>query len=135
MEAGLGSGSEGLERELMKIEYSSNNSGGGWWLSDENWKALEKAGWAVEWKKEKWLGALATSASKDFPTVAEAIREFESVTAQDASDEGCNCCGPPHSFSWDEGGHGYASGSDCLQYMFRHVPSSLREAAEQLNKP
>ncbi len=27
-----------------KIEYSSNNSGGDWWLKDEDWFALEKAG-------------------------------------------------------------------------------------------
>ena len=25
----------------MKIVYSSNNSGGSWWLSDEDWKNLE----------------------------------------------------------------------------------------------
>lgn len=34
------------------VEYSSNNSGGGWWLKDEDWKALEKAGWVIEWA---WL--------------------------------------------------------------------------------
>lgn len=33
----------------MKIEYLSNNSGGGWWLSDDDWCALESAGWYVEW--------------------------------------------------------------------------------------
>lgn len=33
----------------MKIEYSSNNSGGRWWLKDEDWKALEDAGWEVIW--------------------------------------------------------------------------------------
>lgn len=26
------------------IEYSSNNSGGNWWLSDQNWKDLEAEG-------------------------------------------------------------------------------------------
>lgn len=31
------------------VEYSSNNSGGSWWLSDQNWKDLEAAGWKVEW--------------------------------------------------------------------------------------
>lgn len=31
------------------VEYSSNNSGGDWWLSDEDWKALEAAGWKVAW--------------------------------------------------------------------------------------
>ena len=32
----------------MKIVYSSNNSGGSWWLSDEDWKKLEAAGWNVD---------------------------------------------------------------------------------------
>lgn len=33
----------------MKIEYSTNNSGGDWWLKDKDWKALEAAGWSVVW--------------------------------------------------------------------------------------
>lgn len=33
----------------MYIEYNSNNSGGYWWLEDEDWKALEAAGWVIEW--------------------------------------------------------------------------------------
>lgn len=33
----------------MYVEYSSNNSGGSWWLTDAAWKALEDAGWVVEW--------------------------------------------------------------------------------------
>lgn len=31
------------------VEYSANNSGGHWWLADEDWKALESAGWKVAW--------------------------------------------------------------------------------------
>lgn len=31
------------------VEYSSNNSGGEWWLNDQNWKDLEAAGWKVVW--------------------------------------------------------------------------------------
>lgn len=31
------------------IEYSSNNSGGSWWLDDADWHALEAAGWIVHW--------------------------------------------------------------------------------------
>jgi hypothetical protein len=37
----------------MKVEYSSNNSGGSWWLKDKDWYTLEKAGWKVEWYKEE----------------------------------------------------------------------------------
>ena len=33
----------------MYVEYESNNSGGSWWLKDEHWKALEAAGWKVQW--------------------------------------------------------------------------------------
>lgn len=36
----------------MIVEYSSNNSGGSWWLSDKHWLALEAAGWRVEWGGE-----------------------------------------------------------------------------------
>src|SRR3990167_9656972 len=97
---------------MIKVEYSSNNSGGSWWLSDEDWYKLEAAGWRVKWYKdepegimrragdERWLGALARGAEKEFETPADAFREFEAVTGQSASDEGCNCCGAPHSFSW-----------------------------------
>lgn len=35
---------------MSYVEYNSNNSGGSWWLEDKDWKALEKAGWVVEWK-------------------------------------------------------------------------------------
>ncbi len=31
------------------VKYSSNNSGGSWWLTDKHWKALERAGWKVKW--------------------------------------------------------------------------------------
>jgi hypothetical protein len=41
----------------MIIEYSSNNSGGPWWLKDEDWKALEAAGWHVMWGGEYFCGA------------------------------------------------------------------------------
>lgn len=35
--------------KTITIEYSSNNSGGDWWLEDKDWKNLEKNGWKVEW--------------------------------------------------------------------------------------
>lgn len=31
---------------MVTVEYSSNNSGGSFWLNDKDWKALEKAGWS-----------------------------------------------------------------------------------------
>src|SRR3954454_15168239 len=90
----------------MRITYSSNNSGGGWWLTDEDWHNLAAAGWDVHWEMLKWwLDALATKASKDFATPRDAVAEFERVTGQDADEEGCECCGPPHLFYYiDEAG-------------------------------
>lgn len=93
----------------MKIRYDSNNSGGGWSLTDEDWLALEAAGWSVHWVKDdkrafgrgssdRWLGALATSASVERPSIGEAVAEFERITGKAAGDEGCSCCGPPHYF-------------------------------------
>lgn len=34
---------------MRRITYSSNNSGGRWWLDDDDWINLEKAGWTVLW--------------------------------------------------------------------------------------
>lgn len=96
----------------MKVEYSSNNSGGSWWLSDSDWKALEDAGWTVDWfvikdnewitpdKNGRWLGALATHATREGLTLREAIAEWEFVTGQYSNELGCSCCGPPHSFTF-----------------------------------
>lgn len=104
----------------MKVEYSSNNSGGEWWLTDENWLALEKAGWVVDWFREqegkafptdadgRWLGALASVATKEGATsLEEAAREWEEITGASATDAGCACCGQPHNFTLydDEGGY------------------------------
>ena len=52
-------------------------------------------------KDGRWLGALATGASKEFATIQEAKDEFEKITGQDTEDEGCSCCGPPHNFYED----------------------------------
>lgn len=160
----------------VKVEYRTNNSGGSWWLSDDDWKALEDAGWEVEWggvyhcgtsasfrrpegapepcessddcpghsvcenaeqaRAHRWLGALATRAEIEVEDPVEAIRSFERVTGEDASAEGCNCCGPPHSFSWeDENGEWeYASGDSVLSLLYEDVPASMREATERLNR-
>lgn len=103
------------------LTYTSNNSGGGWWLSDDEWKALEAEGWNVKWIKDdpdyskyglqdgRWLGALAKEASKQFGEPMSGVEEWQRITGQDASDEGCNCCGTPHNFEWDgpDGTHQY----------------------------
>lgn len=90
------------------LKYSSNNSGGRWWLTDEDWYALERQGWKVHWEKakersegERFLGALASSAEKKFDNKLEGIKEWEKLTGEYAGSIGCNCCGEPHSFRWD----------------------------------
>lgn len=92
------------------VEYSSNNSGGSWWLDDADWYALEHQGWMVQWYEDekdgmfvsgdRFLGALATRASKEFETFEEGIQEWENLTGQNAASIGCNCCGEPHYFTW-----------------------------------
>ena len=98
------------------ITYDSNNSGGDWWLSDDDWKALEAAGWVVHWGGRKygedsltptektgkeWLGALAVSCAKDgFDSARQGIEEWTSITGQDPLDMGCPCCGNPHTFQF-----------------------------------
>lgn len=95
------------------VHYSANNSGGGWWLTDDDWYALEKAGWEVEWVKdqpffggqERFLGALAKGAKYFGGSVEMAIAEFNYVTSAWAADEGCSCCGQPHNFyAYDDEG-------------------------------
>lgn len=83
---------------MTDVVYASNNSGGTWWLTDEDWKALEEAGWKVHWEDERFLGTLAMSAAKENTTLREAIEEWESITNQSAYAVGCDCCGSPHSF-------------------------------------
>jgi len=118
------------------VKYNSNNSGGSFWLSTKDWEALADCGWNVHWidpnakfgnrpesayeeplkpcikvEDAEWLGAPATSAAKEFDDPRDAIPEFERVTGQNASDVGCNCCGPPHSFEYEDedGTNHYAS--------------------------
>ncbi len=49
----------------MYVEYSSNNSGGHWWLADKDWKALEKAGWVVAWASMEHVAAKGGDCQRD----------------------------------------------------------------------
>jgi hypothetical protein len=129
------------------LEYDSNNSGGTWWLTEEDWDKLEAAGWTVHWarhdpsafanvatrvyEKEDLLKkfektdvtylarAKACSAAKRFDTKEEGIKEWEELTGEHAGAEGCNCCGNPHNFTWydDSGEETHAS----IEIMSRMV--------------
>lgn len=113
----------------MFVKYTSNNSGGHWWLEDKDWKVLEESGWRVHWvtlhnvysnsgsfeiedgmpklktgnsfadEDGRWLRALARSAYGKFDSLEKAIASFEEITGQDASACGCMCCGQPHKFT------------------------------------
>ena len=90
----------------MIVEYSSNNSGGSFWLDEKDWKALERAGWVRDTDH-------IYRATREGLTLREAIEEFESVTGQYSNALGCNCCGPPHNFTFegDNGEYEYYSPS------------------------
>lgn len=84
---------------MQAIRYSSNNSGGSFWLSESDWNALRDAGWEVD-DAGRWgepTGAYRFGLSLD-----DAIDEFDRVTSQLSSDEGCSCCGQPHYFYEDD---------------------------------
>lgn len=88
---------------MTDVTYSTNNSGGYWWLSDDDWRALEAAGWEVAWTAKPFLGASATSATLRNTTMREAIESWEAATGQMSNALGCSCCGTPHNFSSDDG--------------------------------
>ena len=78
------------------IIYQSNNSGGYWWLTDQDWLALEAAGWKVKWYRDQrdmqryldsdgsCLGALACSATRSGLSLNASIAEFERITGKSA---------------------------------------------------
>ena len=133
----------------LLIEYYSSNSGGRDWLNEEQWKKLEKAGWRLfgfdnvayegnDYKLDKDGLPEKTGetdrykyAFKRFDTPKEALLEFEELTGEDTTAEGCNCCGPPHCFSWVGG---YVSGEECSEYLLGEDLSkvSKRELYQKL---
>ncbi len=78
----------------MIVEYNGNNSGGNDWLNSGDRQALRDAGWRV------LDTGLSTHALRQGDDLKEIIEEFERVASQDVRAIGCNCCGPPHSFSY-----------------------------------
>lgn len=81
----------------MKVTYDTNNSGGVWWLGKGEWEALRNAGWELS-TAEPYLGAYCHSATLECDSLEAAVESWEEATGMEASDQGCPCCGPPHSF-------------------------------------
>lgn len=187
-------------QKCLTVEYSSNNSGGSWWLKDEDWLNLEKAGWKVEWISEmthpepdpkckeckgtgivtdrgyddnrcfcasnpylsfgkitnnghRYHEGLAKQATLQCNSIKDALESFEKVIGQSVTDEGCNCCGPPHNFTWSGSGcldqtcecmkkkgahkdYNYGSGEDLSRYLLeiKDAPSNYREALEKIKE-
>lgn len=109
----------------MHVEYRSNNSGGDWWLTDDDWRALEAAGWEIRWfaanrdvyrtldAEGRFIGALADSAIRRQASLRDAVDEWERVTGKSSLDAGCPCCGQPHWFTeYDDNGDYVTSGPD-----------------------
>ena len=92
----------------MKVTYQYTPSGIGPHFGMNQWRKLEAAGWLLE-----WYGTDVYSASKEFESPGDAMREVQDIVEQFVCDDGCPCCGPPHSFSWPGG---RASGEECEQY-------------------
>ena len=108
----------------MYVEYSSNNSGGNWWLTDDHWFKLEKAGWKVDWIRDnkfycgevRWLGCLANSATRYDLNMQDAVEEWEWITGMSSTEPGCSCCGQPHYFTeYDDDGN-YVSSGPSISY-------------------
>lgn len=126
------------------LKYDPNNSGGRWWLTEEDYVALEEYGWTVHWAHEngkapfggvsaniydydellipiqrnkdlRYLGSVAGTCAKRFDTAEEGVREWEDITGQRAGEVGCNCCGRPHDFE-------FFTSKDNSAYMRVDVP-------------
>ena len=147
-----------MTQEVFEVEYSANNSGGRWWLSDADWENLDAAGWSVQWhakepKHEKYpildadengriCGALASRATIRVPAngardaLRPAVLMWESTVGKDAADEGCNCCGPPHRFSTSKEKpdeyYESASGNELANVVTQSGPLTYREALERI---
>lgn len=148
---------------MIPVEYSTNNSGGSYWLDEKDWRGLQDAGWIVMdrdnavYEGGNYLAgsnglptvskpadlSQAHYAFKNFKGISEALEEFERITGQNVSDEGCNCCGAPHSFTWgrdiivrlpkerlNEQDYNFASGEELLDYMYD--PSSAHRTKREL---
>lgn len=94
---------------MQTVTLDQNNSGGYFWLSDEQFDALLADGWYVAEDSGQWrlnsYGKRAQNLKLDVPVEREdhavtiAKIEFERITGEQADAIGCTCCGPPFDFN------------------------------------
>jgi hypothetical protein len=94
-----------------RITFSENNSGGCWWLKQEQYANLFKVWWKPG--RECYDGTVRGASriivldaiDEDVALAAAsklAIMEWEKATGENADEIGCTCCGPPYQFyDWD----------------------------------
>jgi len=85
------------------IEFSENNSGGSFWLTQENYDALKARGWVGEGiLEDRYAGRRLRRYDT---SMIMALAEFEDATGWDPDEEGCGCCGQPFNFyKYDDDG-------------------------------
>ena len=99
----------------VRVVFNENNSGGSWWLREEQYQKLFDAGWKPgRWRygdEGKGYGGAVKIIVLDAvdAKLAErqaydlAITEWEHLTGENHNEVGCTCCGPPYQFyDWDE---------------------------------
>lgn len=81
----------------MKVMYDSNNSGGSFWIGEDDIQKMEAAGWVHSGYMTWSLEADSVQSAKD---------QWAALLGKDPDEIGCECCGPPHNFGpaieWDE---------------------------------
>lgn len=86
------------------IEFSENNSGGSFWLTQKNYDDLKAAGWEGEGiQKDRYGGR---ELRREGLSMRMARAEFWDITGWDPDEEGCGCCGQPFNFyEYDDEGN------------------------------
>ena len=123
----------------MKIQYRTNNSGGSYWLNKRHWDALVADGWRIHdngYSREPHDATLDCESDGEDESFLEAVTRWERATGMNASDEGCNCCGPPHTFQLADDGPGWESysGQSILMLKYPDGPTSLEDALKEIER-
>lgn len=91
---------------MKYFQFSENNSGGSWWLTSADYRALLQTGdWGLEsstldamdegrFDLEFYLRHSLVGRFEDYFAAADS---WQAGTGQSLDAEGCECCGPPFS--------------------------------------